>query len=366
MLLIAIRNILQEKGRLVISLLGITSAVILMLLLMGIYSGAIKQFTRFIDENPTDAVVLQKGVSDYFHGASLIPEDIVERVRLTEGVQEAVPMIAQSAVIQQENKKYDVFIASYVNNQPLGAPWDVIGDDNVGKDEIIISSTLAKKLKKSIGDKITLANQDFTIRGTVPDATSFGTSYAWVSLEKAKEMVTLPIVSFIYVKFKQPLNGNQIINSMSQQLPGQTVIGKEQFLQNNRAELEEIFLPIITAIASIAIIVGTAIIGLTIYTATIDKIREYGVLKAIGVSNGQLFKIVSAQSFILVLLGFVLGTIISLLLASALTSLIGIPPAITFITVLGVGALSLVMATIASFAPLRRLLAIDPAEVFKS
>lgn len=366
MLLIALRNILQEKGRLLISLLGVTSAVILMLLLLGIYSGAIKQFTRFIEENPTDAIVLQKGVSDYFHGASLIPEDVVRRIQLAEGVKEAVPMIAQTAVIQQDDKKYDVFLTSFVNNQPLGAPWDVIGNNEIDNSEIIISSTLADKLGKKLGDRMTVANQDFTINGLVPDATSFGTNYAWITLNKAKEMVTLPVVSFIYVKAENPHQSQQLINRLSQQYPEQSVLGKEQFLDNNQAELEEVFLPIIGAIAGIAIIVGTAIIGLTIYTATIDKIREYGVLKAIGVSNRQLFKIVSAQSFILVALGFIVGTIASLLLASGLTKLIGIPPIITLNTVLGVGALSLVMATIAAFAPLRRLLSIDPAEVFKS
>src|SRR3712207_8259794 len=42
-------------------------------------------------------------------------------------------------------------------------------------------------------------------------------------------------------------------------------------------------------------VVGTAIIGLIIYTATVEKTREYGILKAIGLSNRRLYSLVFQQ-----------------------------------------------------------------------
>lgn len=366
MLLVAVRNILQEKARLLISLAGVAFAIILMLVLMGIYNGAIRQFTRFTDENPTDLVIAQEGISDYFHGASLLPESAVSQVQGTPGVKEAVPMIAQLAFLEDTGKKYDVFLASLENGSPLGAPWDVRGSSDIRNDEIVISETLARKLGKSLGDDITLVNQEFTIRGLVPEASSFGTNYAWVTLDKARRLAKVPAVNFIYVTLESPDETAQVAEQLRSQLPTASVLTKPEFTRNNRAELDEVFLPVIGAIVGIAVIVGTAVIGLTIYTATIDKIREYGVLKAIGVSNGQLFRIVAAQSVLVVVVGFVLGVAVSLALTPLLRESIGIPPVVTTEAIAVTAALGAVMGLLAAFVPLRRLVRIDPAEVFKS
>lgn len=366
MLLVAIRNILQEKGRLFISLAGVTFAIILMLILMGIYNGAVKQFTRITEENPADLVIAQKGISDYFHGASLLPEEVVGRVESTPGVDKALPMIAQQAFYEENGKKYDIFLASFDSNSTLGAPWDVKGSLDISGNEIILSETLANKTGMSIGGTITLAGQDFTIRGLVPDASSFGTNYAWVTLDTARQLAKVPAVNFMYVTLENPEEARQVADDLSQQLPTASVLTKAEFADNNKAELEEVFLPIIGAIVGIAVIVGTAVIGLTIYTATIDKIREYGVLKAIGVSNGQLFRIVAAQSLLVVLVGFGLGVLFSLALGPLLKDSIGIPPVITGAAVAGTAGLSAVMGVVAAFVPLRRIVKIDPAEVFKS
>ncbi len=65
-------------------------------------------------------------------------------------------------------------------------------------------------------------------------------------------------------------------------------------------------------------------------------------------------------------MGFLLGIAISLGLRLSLGDVIGIPPVITGSIMLYTAILSLIMGIIASLAPLRRLLTIDPAEVFKS
>ena len=366
MLLVAFRNIIQEKGRLFISLAGVTFSMILMIILMGIYSGAIKQFTRFISENPTDLVIAQKGINDYFHGASLLPEESTAKVEVIPGIKDVIPMSANIAFIESNGKKYDLFVTSYISGKAQGAPWDVKGSNTIADDEIIISDTLANKLSKSNGDTISMLNQEFTIKGLVPDASSFGTNYAWITYSKAKSLATLPIVSFIYVTLERPEETAAVIGRLKQQLPEASILTKEEFKTNNKAELDEVFLPIIGAIVGIAIIVGTAVIGLTIYTATIDKIKEYGVLKAIGVSNRQLFSIVAAQSLLIVFFGFAIGALLSFALAPVLSGIIGIPPKITLPIIAFNGSVSLVMGVLASFVPLRRLLKIDPAEVFKA
>jgi putative ABC transport system permease protein len=71
--------------------------------------------------------------------------------------------------------------------------------------------------------------------------------------------------------------------------------------------VDETFLPIVSVLVVIGFVGGVAVIGLTIYTATMEKSREYGVLKALGASNGRLYRIVSHQALISGVLGYILG-----------------------------------------------------------
>jgi putative ABC transport system permease protein len=50
--------------------------------------------------------------------------------------------------------------------------------------------------------------------------------------------------------------------------------------------------------AALAIIVGVVIVAQTIYSATVDHIREYGTLKAMGATNFYLYKIIITQALV--------------------------------------------------------------------
>jgi len=132
------------------------------------------------------------------------------------------------------------------------------------------------------------------------------------------------------------------------------------------AEIEEGYLPIVSAMVVIAFIVGVAIIALTVYTATIDKSREYGILKAIGIKDVQLYKVVFFQSLISSILGFIIGVSLSYVTSYILYTNMGLHSVITGQTLVYVFAVVLVMSVIATFVPIRRITQIDPAEVFKS
>ena len=61
-------------------------------------------------------------------------------------------------------------------------------------------------------------------------------------------------------------------------------------------------------------VIGLAVVALTVYTATLDRRSEYGVLKAVGARNRHLYGIVLAQALYSVALGIVVGELASTLL----------------------------------------------------
>ncbi|MGH9279947.1 MAG: ABC transporter permease, partial [Acidimicrobiales bacterium] len=152
-----------------------------------------------------------------------------------------------------------------------------------------------------------------------------------------------------------------------EQVPGTQVFAGTELAERNADNLREGFLPIVWVLVLVAFVVGTTIIGLIIYTATLEKKKEYGVLKAIGFSNRRLYQVVFQQALLAAIAGFVVGALLSLVLGSGLERLVPL-----FVTDIGwgdiafAGAGALVMAVLASFIPARPITRLDPAEVFRA
>jgi putative ABC transport system permease protein len=116
----------------------------------------------------------------------------------------------------------------------------------------------------------------------------------------------------------------------------------------------------------LAFIVGLAVAGLTIYTATVEKAREYGILKAVGFKNSYLFRTVLEQSLVTGILGFLIGVGATLLVTVFATDYV--PQFVTYVRptdILFVALATLVMSAIAAYIPVRRLSSIDPVAAFK-
>ncbi|MBI1885714.1 MAG: FtsX-like permease family protein [Chloroflexi bacterium] len=106
--------------------------------------------------------------------------------------------------------------------------------------------------------------------------------------------------------------------------------------------------------------------GLTIYTATVEKAREYGILKAVGFTNRYLYRVVLEQSLVTGLIGFVVGMGLTLVAGPFAQNLV--PQFVILVRwqdLLAVFGVTLLMALFAAYIPVRRLAQIDPVAVFK-
>lgn len=367
MFLIAFRNLIQEKTRLIIGVLGVLFAVFLMATLIGLYNGSSKQFTQVIDKNPADIIIAGTGVSEFFHGQSSIPAGQIEKLQAEPTIKTVIPVIIQRASVGQDGRTYDIFLSSFMKGQPDGAPWQLqSGTTDIGSQNIILTQSLADKIHKSLGDKLELANETFTIAGLTEGASSFGTYYAWLNFDKAQAMTKQPqTVQFAYVSVHNPADTIQVVHDLRDRYPNLSIFTKDEFTQNNRAVLLGSFLPVMQALVVIACLIGIAVIGLNVYTATLDKAREYGILKALGLRNRQLYAIVFMQAVSTTLLGLLFGLLAFTLASKGLGQLIDITPIIYGANIAVIVGLVVVMGIVASFIPVRRLVKIDPVEVFK-
>jgi putative ABC transport system permease protein len=111
---------------------------------------------------------------------------------------------------------------------------------------------------------------------------------------------------------------------------------------------------------------GLAMVALTVYTATLARRSEYGVLKALGARNSRLYGVVLAQALYSVVLGFAVGLTFTLLLSAIVPALgSNLPLQVGATSLLKVGSASLVIAALAAVLPIRQIAGLDPATVFR-
>ena len=112
-------------------------------------------------------------------------------------------------------------------------------------------------------------------------------------------------------------------------------------------------------------IVGMAIAGQTFYLFTIENLRQFGALKAIGASTGMLARMILLQSFTVGLIGYGLGIGLATLFGLTAGSGGRLPFNETWPLLIGVGVALLMICSLSSAISIRKLAKLEPAVVFR-
>jgi putative ABC transport system permease protein len=112
-------------------------------------------------------------------------------------------------------------------------------------------------------------------------------------------------------------------------------------------------------------LVGVVVVAQTLYTSTMEHLKEFGTVKAIGGSNLDIYRMLAQQASIAAVVGFVLGYVPAQLLkpviAKADLKLI-IQPELTAMVFVG----TIVLCLVSALVSFRKVAGIDPALVFRT
>jgi putative ABC transport system permease protein len=135
---------------------------------------------------------------------------------------------------------------------------------------------------------------------------------------------------------------------------------------NDHALFARFFSTPLQLMVVVAFLVGTMIVGLVIYTATVERAREYGVLKAIGARNTLLYRVVVLQALIAAGAGAFVGAGLSM---GAAWLIMAVRPQFLVSTDLSSVSWALLsalgMALFAALVPARVIARLAPADVFR-
>ncbi len=368
MIRLAFRNLFQNKVRLLISVGGVGLALLLILSLDAIFTGVEERITIYITHSGADVFVAQEDVRNMHMASSSLPNSVRLKVKTMPGVAAVTPIQYISNMIVVGDERNLAYIIGLPKKAVFGGPWNVSSGRRLpGKGEAIIDRSVAENSGVHLGDEVEILGEDFEVVGLSEETASLVNSVAFISMDDFAEFRgNYDTFSFLLVKVKAGESPQAIATRIEAQVRDVTAQTTENFAGQERKVVKDMSTDVITIMNLIGFLIGLAVMALTVYTATLARRSEYGVLKALGARNRQLYWTVLVQAMMSVAIGFSLGLAITLLLSAVVPRLgLSMVLQVSNTSLLKVGGLSLVIAGISAILPIRQISGLDPAMVFR-
>lgn len=373
MSILALRNLFHDKVRLSVTLTGIVFALILIVVQFGLFLGFLETSANIVDHSGVDLWITSPGIP-HINGGSPIPERRRYKALAVDGVSEVrsyallfgnwkLPSGAQEACQ----------IVGFDLDTRLGGPWDLAAgsiDDLRGDDTILIDEHYKEKLGITrIGECVEINGHRARVAGFTRGVRSFTTApYIYTSFKNALDYLKLTErqTIFLVVKTVPGADIRKVKTRLQQSIPDVDIYTNGEMMRKTRNYWVFSTGAGVTTLmgAALGLLVGIVVVAQTIYSATVDHIREYGTLKAMGATNRYLYKVIIQQALLSAVMGYVIAIAVSLFVVDASRegdALILMPPAMAA----GVFALAVFMCGAASILSIRKATSIDPAMVFR-
>jgi len=370
---LAQRNLFHDKVRLIVTLTGIVFSVVLIVVQLGLFIGFTTATSNLIDHSGADLWITSKNVP-YVEQGVAFSERKLNQVRSVPGVADAQKIIAHWTQWKRHDGGEDsVQIVGINVDDPLERPWNLVEgrvEDLKFPDAIIMDELYKQKLGVShAGEVFEINGHRARVVGFTNGIRSFTTSpYVFTSFKNAQNFTNLreDQTYFILVRLAKGTDLEQVRRELLSRVTDVEVFTTPQFSRMTT------FYWMFTTGAGVAVliaavlglVVGFVVVAQTIYATTVDHIREYGTLKAMGAPNSYVYKVIMEQAGISAVIGYALGMVVSLFVVHA--SQKG-GAAILMPTWMAIGMffLTLLMCVGAALVSINKVTRIDPAMVFK-
>lgn len=370
---LAQRNLLHDKVRLTVTLTGIVFAVVLIVVELGLFVGFTVTTSGIIDHSGVDLWIVSKH-TPYIEQGSVMSERKLYQVLATPGVAAADKYIVRFGQWQSPNGAQEaVQVVGFNPYSGIAGPWNVVEgsvEDLKTPDAIMIDELYKKKLGVTrVGETFEIFGRRARVVGFTRGIRSFTTApYVFTSFKNAQGYTRLneDQTFFILVKAKPGTDLGALQHDLEARLRDVDVLTTQRFSSMTR------FYWMFTTGAGIAVliaallglVVGVVVVAQTIYATTMDHIREFGTLKAMGAPNSYIYRVIITQAGIAAVVGYTLAMVISSFIVHASQSG-GAAILLPWKMAVGIFFLTLLMCVSAAIVSINKVTSLDPAMVFK-
>lgn len=377
MLALALRIIGHQPLRYAVALMGISVAAGLAFIQLGLYMGFKENASIVVDHTDGDIWVCAQ-FQENFDFPKILNPRVIDTVRSTRGVKSVHPMlIVFSKWKLQSGAEKTVQIVGYdVNGEGgIGRPWKLLRgypDDLDEPGAVSVDTTAWKKLDNAdMGATTEIGMVKAQVVAISDGIRSFqGNPMLFTDLNNARSFGHLSsnAVHYIIVKLENNTNRAEVLQNLRQ-------IGEKEYFEAYTREdfgkkAQDYWLnstgagPALGMAALMGLVVGVVVAGQVLYTSTLEHLKEYGTLKAMGASNTQVASAIVSQAIVGALPAHVIAGGL-LMIAQRFIGGKGIHLSIDFEKYCWLGFFTVLVCVAASMLSVWRVMRVEPAEVFR-
>ena len=304
-------NLVHRPVRSLISIVAVALEVTLILLIVGLCLGMLRDNRSRNAGIGADVIVLPPG-SSFISGLTGAPMsvkigEVLAKLPHVTSVAPVATTISSAGTLEIiagiDLPSYESLSGGFhfLEGGPFQAPYDVLVDDLFAQ---------SKHIK--VGDTIDILNNKFRISGIVErgkGARKFVQLSTLQDLIGAKDKATI-----FYLKLDDPANADTVVDEIKH-VPGMerhTVNTMASYLAAMSTSNIPMLSTFINVVVGISMVIGFIVIFQAMYTAVMERTREIGILKSMGASKFYIVNVVLRETFLLALAGIILGIGISM------------------------------------------------------
>ena len=370
---LAQRNLTHDRVRLAVTLTGIVFAVVLIVVELGLFVGFTVTTSSIIDNSRVDLWIVSKG-TPYIEQGAVFSERKLYQVLATPGVAQADKYIVRFAQWKTpDGAEQSVQVVGFNPYNGIGGPWNLVAgniDDLKTPDAVILDELYKKKLGVTkLGETFELNGRRARVVGFTRGIRAFTTTpYVFTSFKNAQGYTNIAEdqTFFLLVKAVPGADIPALQRALSGRVRDVDVLTTAKF-----SSMTRIYWMFTTGAgvavllaALLGLVVGVVVVAQTIYATTMDHIREYGTLKAMGAPNSYIYRVIVTQAGMSAVAGYVLAMIVSVFIVHASTKG-GAAILLPWQMAVGIFFLTLLMCVSAAVVSINKVTSLDPAMVFR-
>ena len=370
---LALRDIRHNLGRFVLTCVGLSLLLGVVMSMIGIYRGLVAEALTIARSPAIDLWVVEADTRGPFAEASRIPGDVREAVARISGVLAAGAINYQSVEMEHDGRRMRFYLIGYELGRP-GGPNAIVEGRPIARSRFELVADRATGLK--VGERLKLGRDLFEIVGlTSGQVSSGGDPALFVTLRDSQKLqfdlapaaarrelargtsaTNLDIVNAVVARIDPNVSAARIADSVRRwkHLSALTQAEQETILSRSLVERARRQIGMFT---TILLTVSTVIIALIIYTLTIDKLREIATLKLIGAPDRTIIGLIVQQALAMGLIGFLFGALLISVIKDFFPRRVLLQPE----DILGLGLIVMVVCLLASGLGVRLAVKVDPA-----
>jgi putative ABC transport system permease protein len=377
LLRLAIKILRHDHAKALACLGGVAVAVCLVLVQQGIHHGSILCTSQVIEHSRADLWVFPVGVLN-FDATLPLPDTTAYLVRSVPGVERVEPLVVNFADWRLPDGATDgVQMIGYDLQGELFRPWNVregdLGELNADR-TVFIDRGDCRKLAAGIGSVTEIRRSRASSMGARVVGMTEGIQFlhsrpvVFTGIRNARAYCGLQErqASYLLVRTSPGWDPMAVRRAIESRVPLVECQTRAQFGARTREHWDRytgigVILFVTTAMSVIG---GVVAVGMLQYLSTLENLREYAMLKALGSPNRRVVGLIAAQGMLMGLGGYVAGVALSYVVQHSLDFRLGI--VVTAGMLQGVFAGAIVFCVGSALLCAVRVLWTDPGLVFKA